>query len=446
MSRLEYKDLLGSIYTRFSGNVSYGLDRMINLLEDMGNPQSLLNGFHVAGTNGKGSTSAMCEAIALADGKTCGLNTSPHLLDYRERFRVNGINISSEEIISAYLKWRPLLEKWQASFFEITTALAFSLFLEKKLDISIFEVGLGGRLDGTNPFNSTVTMITSISLDHKKTLGDSIEKIAFEKAGIIKERVPLVLGKMPPEALAVISQTAAGKNAPLFIYGRDYQVNRVELKAGIISEKNSQETDKPGTVFDLTVKSNRIPLPQEILRVKTNLLGQHQARNAALALISFSLYKRHLGEEINLEIMRKGLQQVKWLGRMQVIGNKPLSFLDCAHNEEGIENLVDNLKLLYPNKKLVFVVSILRDKNFRKMITNMSNVAKRIYIAKNNSDRAADPQEQVEIVRSNSIESFVCSSVTDAYQQAVKDSQADDIVVITGSIYTVSEVLQSQGD
>ncbi len=290
---MEYKDLLGSIYTRFSGNVSYGLDRIVNLLGDMGNPQCFLNGFHVAGTNGKGSTAAMCEAIALADGKTCGLNTSPHLLDYRERFRINGQNISTEEIVSAYEKWESLLEKWQASFFEITTALAFHLFKEKNLDTSVFEVGLGGRLDGTNPFNSTVTMITSISLDHKKTLGDTIEKIAFEKAGIIKENIPILIGRINPKALKVISEVAIKKNAPLFIYGKDYQVENINLEADAIST-NSSLRNTPGTIFDIMINSDRIPLPKRMLRLKTNLVGQHQARNAAIALIAYSLYKQQL--------------------------------------------------------------------------------------------------------------------------------------------------------
>jgi dihydrofolate synthase/folylpolyglutamate synthase len=190
---MEYQEFLDYIYQRHSGNVKLGLERMQRILRSMDSPNDKLEGIHIAGTNGKGSTAAMCEALSLQYGLKTGLNTSPHLVDYRERIRVNGKNIELDELISTYKKWESVLEENEASFFEITTAMAFDIFHSNKVDNAIFEVGLGGRLVGTNPFVSTVSMITTISYDHTKSLGDSIEKIAFEKAGIIKINTPVVL-------------------------------------------------------------------------------------------------------------------------------------------------------------------------------------------------------------------------------------------------------------
>jgi len=203
---MEYQEFLDYIYQRHSGNVKLGLERIENILKAMGSPNKKIKGIHIAGTNGKGSTAAMCEALSIQHGIKTGLNTSPHLVDYRERIRLNGDNIELDELISTYKKWETVLEENEASFFEITTAMAFDIFHSNNIDNAIFEVGLGGRLDGTNPFASTVTVITTISYDHTKSLGDTIEKIAFEKAGIIKANTPVVLGEMPVEASDVIKK------------------------------------------------------------------------------------------------------------------------------------------------------------------------------------------------------------------------------------------------
>lgn len=176
---MKYQQFLDYIYQRHSGNVKLGLDRMHKILAAMNEPNLKLAGIHIAGTNGKGSTAAMCEALSLQHGITTGLNTSPHLIDYRERFRINGKNIDFTELLTTYRKWEKIFEKNEASFFEITTAMAFYIFHEKNVRNAIFEVGLGGRLDGTKPFSATVSAITSISYDHPKSLGESVEKIAF---------------------------------------------------------------------------------------------------------------------------------------------------------------------------------------------------------------------------------------------------------------------------
>ena len=226
---MKYQEFLDYIYQRHSGNVKLGLDRMQNILRSMSSPNKKLLGIHIAGTNGKGSTAAMCEALSIQYGMKTGLNTSPHLVDYRERIRLNGINIKLEELISTYKKWETVLEENEASFFEITTAMAFDVFYANKVDNAIFEVGLGGRLDGTNPFESTVSVITTISFDHTKSLGDTVEKIAFEKAGIIKKNTPLILGKITEEAKKVIKKRAGKLNASILEYGRDFSISNIKI-------------------------------------------------------------------------------------------------------------------------------------------------------------------------------------------------------------------------
>ena len=187
---MKYQEFLDYIYKRHSGNVKLGLERMENILRAMDNPNLKLDGIHIAGTNGKGSTAAMCEALSIEHGIKTGMNTSPHLVDYRERIRIDGNNIKLATLIEIYKKWEKVLEENEASFFEITTSMAFYHFMDAEVGNAIFEVGLGGRLDGTNPFVPDVSVITTISYDHPKSLGDSVEKIAFEKAGIIKENIP----------------------------------------------------------------------------------------------------------------------------------------------------------------------------------------------------------------------------------------------------------------
>lgn len=428
----KFDKFLEQIYRRHSGNIKYDLERIISIMKVMGDPQTKLKGIHVGGTNGKGSTSAITEAICLSHDRTTGLNTSPHLVDYRERFRVNGINITKRDLMWCYNQWSGLFEENEASFFEITTAIAFYYFHHLQLDTSIFEVGLGGRLDATNPFNATVSVITSIAIDHPKTLGDTIEKIAFEKAGIIKQEVPLVLGNLPVDALRVIKETARQKSAPVYQFGKDFAVERVQM--------NGAET-----TFDyhhnLPIKN----LPVSFNNLQVSLLGRHQAINSALAITAYALYSNILNEPLDPDKVLKGLRTAKWQGRMQIIGDKPLTILDCAHNEEGIENLIINLETLFPGIAFRFVIAILRDKNIDGMISRLCSTARKLYITKNSSDRAADIKDQTDIAARNGVEYSTEESIISALNNAIRESCEDDIIVVTGSIYTVSEIIALMG-
>ena len=422
---MEYQEFLDYIYQRHSGNVKLGLDRMLNILRAMNSPNEKLQGIHIAGTNGKGSTAAICEALSLQYGMKTGLNTSPHLVDYRERIRLNGSNIELDELISTYKKWEHVLEENEASFFEITTAMAFDIFKSNNVDNAIFEVGLGGRLDGTNPFVSTVSAITTISYDHTKSLGDSIEKIAFEKAGIIKSNTPVILGRLKANAGDVIRQRAKEFNAPIIEYGKDFSISNINISDS-------------GTSFDY--HSSQLVLEN----VAVNLLGKHQAYNAATAITAFTVFLQKTSRKLDKQKIYEALNNVNWQGRMQIIAQKPTVIIDGAHNEEGIKALKNNLIDLFPNKKIYFVLAILRDKKLDTIIKDICSVSHKIYISKNKSNRAAEIEDQVEFVKLYNKPYEVHEDVMTAVQKAISDADENDIVMISGSLYTISEVIKKK--
>ncbi len=421
---MTYKQFLEHIYQRHSGNVKLGLDRMLTILVGMDNPEKKLSGFHIAGTNGKGSIAAMLESLSVTYGFKTGLNTSPHLVDYRERIRINKKFITFEELFEIYKKYENVFLENEASFFEITTAIAFYYFFINNVQTSIFEVGLGGRLDGTNPFNADISIISSISYDHTKSLGDTLEKIAYEKAGIIKENQTTILGNISQKAKSVIIDKAKSKNAKIYQYAKNFTAqNRV--------------TSIKGTTFDFV---------SDILNIEsvtTNLIGLHQATNASVAIYSFLKYLQLKNIQIDKEKIKTAMKEVYWPGRMQVLQENPLLILDGAHNSEGILSLTKNLKALFDNQKIFVVLAILRDKNLDEIIKSISSVAYKIYISKNNSTRAAELEIQENIVKKYHTNYEVIPDINKATEKALSKAQTNDVVLVTGSLYTVSEILNN---
>ena len=420
---MNYKEFLEHIYLRHSGNVKLGLDRMLSILVAMDNPNLKLSGFHVAGTNGKGSTSAMLEALSISFNFKTGLNTSPHLVDYRERIRIDKKFIPFDELLKIYKKFENIFMQNEASFFEITTAIAFYYFYSHNVDISIFEVGLGGRLDGTNPFDSDIAIITTISYDHTKSLGDTLEKIAYEKAGIIKENKPVILGNISDKLVDVIEKIAKDKNAPIYRYGRNFTVSNIR-------------TDMNGTIFDFSSDE------YDFANIHLNLLGEHQAYNAAVAIYAFIKYLDAKGITFYPLKVYAALENISWRGRLQIIGKKPLTLIDGAHNEEGIISLVKNLKMIFPDRRIFFVMAILRDKNLDKIIEMIADVSYKIYISKNQSTRAAELDLQEKFVKLYHTNYIIIADVVDALEKALEDANDNDIVMVSGSLYTISEVLK----
>ncbi len=419
---MDYREFLDLIYRRYSANIKLNLDRIIKLVTDLGSPQDKLSGFHVGGTNGKGSVCATLEALSLAHGFSTGLNTSPHLINYKERFRIDGQEPEIQTLLDLFLEYQPLFDKYEASFFEISTALAFIQFSQKPVDVSIFEVGLGGRLDATNVFTPDVAAITTIGLDHVKTLGNSVELIAAEKAGIIKSGIELVLGNISPPALDVITQVAEQKKVPVYRYGVD-----------IVSK--SQASSMSGITFDFAFQD------YQFKGLHANLLGDHQVTNISTALACFILYSKIKGFEVKEAAVRQAISQINWRGRMQVLSIDPPIILDGAHNMEGVKALVDTLDRIFPQVKPRFMLSILADKDFSHMIELICSRASHVYVAQNQSDRAATVEELVSEISKYPVKVSSAASVAEAYDMAVGDMQAGDVLVCGGSLFTVGEVL-----
>ena len=422
---MNYTEFLGYIYQRYSGNVKLGLDRIEGILADIGSPQNTLQGIHVAGTNGKGSVCASCEALALAHGLRTGLNTSPHLIDYCERFRIDGQNAVFSDVLALFHRYEAVFTKWDASFFEITTAIAFQMLAERKVQTAIIEVGLGGRLDATNLFTPEVSVITTIGLDHIKTLGNTVELIAFEKAGIVKPDVPVVLGKIDESPMQVILEQAKTQNAEVIRFGVDYNIGSIGLT-------------QTGTSFDYKFKQ------YEFNKLQSNLLGLHQAVNISTALTAFLVYCEKVNIVPDEQLIRFGLRNINWMGRVQLLQSNPIVIVDGAHNLQGVQTFAENLKALFPNRKLLMVISILADKDYKHMLSAFAPLAKCFYISKNESDRAAEIDVQTRVVKALGCEFKTAPTVREAYALALSDAAADDVVIGAGSLYTVAEIIKAQ--
>jgi dihydrofolate synthase/folylpolyglutamate synthase len=396
-----------------------GLETPRKLAALAGNPQNQLRFIHVAGTNGKGSTCAMLESIYRAAGLRVGLFTSPHLVSFRERIQVNRRLIPETEVVRLVEKLQPLLKTFPAghhpTFFEFVTVMALKFFAEQKCELVIWETGLGGRLDATNIVTPLAGVITNIQFDHQQWLGDTLAKIAAEKAGIIKPGVPVITATDEPEALKVIEEVARGKNAPLIKVG---QASRLS------PTKEAKESE--------TGKMPVLPLP-----------GEHQKLNAALALATVEVLQNKI--PVSEENTRAGLQSVTWPGRLQLVtrrsGQKIL--LDGAHNVAGAKVLRAALEKIFPATKRTLILGVLQDKDWPQICRTLAPLASRIFTVPVSSERTANPGQLAAACRAanSSAEIFACDSLRDALGKMTND----DFAVITGSLYLVGEALELLG-
>ncbi len=324
------KKYLDSLYSLHRRGIKLGLEHTEKLLSFHDNPHKKFLTIHVAGTNGKGSTCAYIETILRQNGYKVGLYTSPHLINFNERIRVNGHSISNKHIFQFLDNSFDEINKINSTFFEATTVMAFDYFYKKKVDVAIIETGLGGRLDATNVISPKISVITSISKDHTDILGDSLEKIAYEKAGIIKEKTPLIVYQQNTEVLEVFRKKAASLNA-------DMKISKIP--------KNIEFNSK-GTQFIHDNYKYVIPL-----------FGFHQARNASLAIDVIN----KMDPNIKNKAIKRALRKVFWPGRMQKVGHN--IFYDVSHNENGLKKTLQTLKKLYPNQSLHGLMCLKKDKN-----------------------------------------------------------------------------------
>lgn len=451
-----YQDALEYIYSFVShekharygdGAAALGLERMYGLLERLGRPQDRFRCVHIAGTKGKGSTSAMTEAVLRAAGYRTGLYTSPHLHTFRERIRLNGALMTKSEVVELLAELRPAFDATPGiNTFEIMTALAFAFFARRGVEWAVIEVGLGGRLDPTNVVAPAACAITSISFDHMDLLGPTLDLIAREKAGIIKPGVPVVSAPQAPEALAVIEQTAARQNSPLILIGRDWTIScrQADLDGQTVMVRQvgreRGDSGRPPTWDAPDLADLRIPLT-----------GAHQLDNTATA-IGLLAELRDQGVAIGADALRRGLAATRWPGRFELLNRRPDIVADCAHNGDSALRLRETLARFYPatpGRRLWLVFGASADKDIEAMLralllptpTDAYPVPAGVVMTRSGHPRQADPGRLADLARAIAPQMPV--AVSDSLDEALADvlarATADDVVCVTGSIFVVAQ-------
>lgn len=400
------------------------LKNTLKIAEVLGKPHQKLKCIHVAGTNGKGSCSHMIAAILQQAGYKTGLYTSPHLIDFRERIKINGKMIPKNYVVNFVEKYKEPFEIIEPSFFEWTVGLAFDYFVNEEVDVAVIEVGLGGRLDSTNIITPIVSLITNISFDHMNLLGDTLEKISLEKAGIIKPRVPVVVSQYQSESGPLFSRLAKDNKSPLEFSDKIFKVTGAKLNSGMLSVTVLSRRDNQETVYEL------------------DLTGFYQTKNL-LGVLNTVEQIIKAGFIIEPEHIHKALQKVCPLtglsGRWHKLSEKPLIIADTGHNEDGIKHVIDNLKTL-SYSKLHFVFGSVNDKDITKIIHLLPKEAT-YYFVKANVPRAYDEKELMEKGQKLKLTGKHYPTVKDGITAAKKAYKKNDLIFIGGSTFVVADAL-----
>ena len=427
---MNYQQTIDYLFSRlpmFSriGAAAYKTDltNTAKLCAFLGNPQTKFKSIHVAGTNGKGSVSHMLAAVLQVAGYKTGLYTSPHLKDFRERIKVNGEMVNENFVTTFTQKIKSLIEEIEPSFFEITVAMAFDHFVKEQVDVAVIEVGLGGRLDSTNIITPELSIITNIGWDHMNMLGDSLEKIAFEKAGIIKPGVPIVVGEMQSRTQPVFEQRAKEKGSPLFIAAQKRQVTDWNWEKHELAVEVSNEHKTDHRVYHL------------------DLPGIYQTKNLLTVLEACSQLQQQ-GWKIDNEITQQGLRQVKKLtglhGRWEIIHQSPMVVLDVAHNEDGIQELIQQAELM-EHRQLHIIIGMVKDKEVEKILSLLPKNA-RYYFTKAQIPRAMSEDELTVKATIAELRGSTYSEVNNALQDALVHAHRDDLIIVCGSVFLVGEI------
>ncbi len=400
------------------------LNNTIQLLDLLGQPQDKFRSIHIAGTNGKGSVSHLLASIFQDAGYKTGLYTSPHLRDFRERIRINGAMIPQENVVGFVEKRKKEFDQMDLSFFEMTVGLAFDYFANEKVDIAIIETGMGGRLDSTNLITPLLSVITNIGLDHTQFLGDTLSAIATEKAGIIKKNIPVVIGETQLETSDVFLTKAEEKTSEIFFADRQFSAKRLESL-----QINSQ-------FFDIW-KQDQLYLEQ----LEVPLLGRYQQKNIVTVLCAIDQLKSNF--HIDHNNIRDGIsnvtRQTGLMGRWQIMGQNPVIIADTGHNQDGIKEVVLQLKQMRFNH-LHIVLGMVNDKNIEGMLRLFPNTAT-YYFCKADIPRGFDAQKLATIASEFGLRGEVYDSVWSAYNRARHAARFDDVVFVGGSNFVVAEVL-----
>ncbi len=408
---------------------TFSLERMEKLLSQLGDPHAKVSMVHIAGTKGKGSTATMLARMLESNGYTVGLYTSPHLVHLHERIVVDSEMITESEMLGLMNRIHPVVEKLSKAndaptFFEIMTALAFMHFADRNVDIAVIETGLGGRLDSTNVISPKVVGITSLSIDHKLQLGDTLDLIAMEKAGVLKKGIPAITVQQDPEAMSVLKEQAIAVKAPLSITGTDIDFSyRFE----------TSREHGPHTRICLTTPTSKFE------HVRVPLYGKHQAINCGLALALLDKLKSS-GYEIDTEKAANGLHNVTLPGRMEIICEDPRIMIDAAHNAASIRALIHAIGQNIPYDSMVVIFGCNSDKDVPGMLTQLQYGADKVIFTRSSSPKAVSPQDLADMYAE--ICGKMCQTSTtlgEALQLARSAVGREDLICITGSFYLIGQ-------
>lgn len=427
---LTIEEAIEWIHSRLAFGSRPGLDRIEALLALVENPEKKVPTIHVAGTNGKGSTVSYLRALIQETGLTVGTFTSPYIESFNERIAIDGKAIPDEDLVILVEQIQPLvaqLDQQEAvsgiTEFEILTAMGLMYFVEKKVDVAVIEVGLGGLLDSTNVVEPMLTAITTIGMDHTDILGDTLEEIAAQKAGIIKTGIPVVTGNIQSQALAVIEAQAQEKQAKTYRFNQEYEV--------------AYHNPDPqwGEIFDFYNEAGKLT------ELKTSLLGQHQIENAGVAIQTFYLFCQLKSVPFKEKEVRDGLKKTFWPARMERMSEEPLIILDGAHNEHAMKRLVENMKREFKNYHINILFSALETKDISKMLEQLLEIPNsEITLTSFEYPKALDLAKNYQNVDESRI------TVASLWQFGLADllerTSSEDLILVTGSLYFVSEVRQ----
>lgn len=385
-------------------------------------PHRYFDTIHIAGTNGKGSVAHMTASVLMACGYKTGLFTSPHLMDFRERIKINGKKISKQYVNAFIRKANRHIDNIKPSFFELTLFMALNYFKDKNVDIAVIETGLGGRLDTTNILSPVLSVITNIGTDHTDILGNTIAKIASEKAGIIKHRIPVVIGETQDNTKDIFTKEAKNKSAPIYFADQEYKIKESGHK-NFRSQLISLENHEPKTL-------------------ETDLLGKYQEKNLITTIKAIDCLKQS-GYQITSEELKRGLKNVvrntQLRGRMEVVRKKPLSICDIAHNPEGIKELMKNIRFLN-YKELHIIIGSTKGKDIDGIFSLMPGNA-HYYFTKSSVDRSMDIEELMAAAAKHGFNGTHYTEVKKAYNNATEHAGPDDLILICGSTFIVADFL-----
>lgn len=428
---MTYEETITYLYNRLplfshtgSSALKKGLGNILQLCEALKNPQNKFKSIHIAGTNGKGSTSNMLAAILQKSGYKTGLYTSPHLFDFGERIRVNGQMVNPQFVIDFTEKTRELCHSIEPSFFELTVAMAFEYFAQEQVDIAVIETGLGGRLDSTNIITSVLSIITNIGFDHMQILGNSLTEIAMEKAGIIKKNIPVVIGTYTAATKKVFEQAAHENDSPISFAQDDFMATYLP---------------PAGEALHCEIVNTRT---RAAMAVTTDLAGLYQVQNLCTLFAAIEQLRKQQ-YRIDDKMVVAGLQEVKKItglrGRWDILSTHPTVIVDVGHNEDGIKNIIHQLQTQYPNAPLHFILGFAKDKNLDALLELFPKTAT-YYFSNAHIPRALPHNELKALASKKKLSGQSFDHINDAFKHALQNAAAQDVIMICGSFFVIAEL------